>query len=108
MMKSFTLDVQSRPASSPDSIGAVPSLPALDPDPASKHQGETREQRIREFHEMNDAPVVGLREAAMLEVGEKTVRLRGTAAARVFSKGQDAVEDQPGATLDFLLSDGRR
>jgi len=32
MMKSFTLDAQSRPASSHDSIGAGPSLPAIDPE----------------------------------------------------------------------------
>lgn len=75
----------------------------LDPDPASKHQGETREQRIREFHEMNAPPVVGLREAAMLAVGEKSVRLCGTAAARLFRRGEEAREYEPGSDLDFLL-----
>src|SRR5436190_546652 len=29
----------------------------LDPDPRSTHQGETREERIGEFHEMNHVPV---------------------------------------------------
>lgn len=75
----------------------------LDPDPTSTHQGETREQRIREFHEENQVPVVGLREAAMLEVGESTVLLRGTAAARLFRRGLEPVEYQPGSRLDFLL-----
>jgi dipeptidase E len=78
----------------------------LDPDPKSTHQGETREQRIREFHEMNAAPVVGLREPAMLEVGDATALLRGTAPARLFRRGLDPVEYEPGARLDFLL-DGR-
>ena len=34
-----------------------------DPEPGSAHMGETRETRIREFHEENDTPVVGLRES---------------------------------------------
>ena len=33
---------------------------------SSTHKGETRETRIREFHGLNAAPVLGLREAAML------------------------------------------
>jgi dipeptidase E len=75
----------------------------LDPDPASKHQGETRQQRIQEFHEMNETPVVGLREAAILEVGESSVALRGSAGARIFRRGQEPVEYEPGSRLDFLL-----
>ena len=37
----------------------------LDPDPNSKHMGETREKRIAEFLEENDTPVLALREGAM-------------------------------------------
>jgi dipeptidase E len=76
----------------------------LDPDPTSKHQGETREQRIGEFHEMNTVPVVGLREGAMLDVGDSTVALKGTAPARLFRRGIGPVEYQPGSSLDFLLN----
>ncbi len=31
----------------------------IDPDPNSTHMGETRDDRIEEFHEANDTPVVG-------------------------------------------------
>jgi dipeptidase E len=76
----------------------------LDADPRSTHQGETRETRIREFHEENDPVVVGLREGAMLRVEGARVTLRGTAGARVFVKGRDPREFAPGESLDFLLA----
>jgi dipeptidase E len=75
----------------------------LDPDPASRHMGETREQRIQEFHEMNDAVVVGLREGAMIRVEDPQATLRGSSGARIFRKKQLAMELEPGASLDFLL-----
>jgi dipeptidase E len=75
----------------------------LDPDPASTHMGETRETRIREFHEENDPPVVGLREGAMLRIEGHRVRLEGRAGARVFVKGAEPRECRPGDALDFLL-----
>ena len=46
----------------------------LDPDPGS--QTETREARLREFHEENDTPVVGLREG-MLRVEDDEALLEG-------------------------------
>lgn len=75
----------------------------LDPDSGSTHMGETRETRIREFHEMNDPVVVGLREGAMLRIEETAVVLEGTTGARVFRKGADPEEFSPGAVLDFLM-----
>jgi dipeptidase E len=33
-----------------------------------EHFGETRDERIREFHELNDTPVIGLWEAGILDV----------------------------------------
>lgn len=80
----------------------------LDPDPASTHMGETQEERILQFLEENDAPVVGLREGAMLRVEEECVTLEGSTGARVFRRGQAPVEKLPGARLDELLqSTGR-
>ena len=34
--------------------------------------GETREVRLREFHEENETPVVGIREGSMLRVENGT------------------------------------
>jgi dipeptidase E len=75
----------------------------LDPAPGSTHMGETRETRIREFHEENDAPVVGLREGAMLRVEGDSVELRGRAGARIFRRGQEPLELAPVAELQELL-----
>jgi dipeptidase E len=72
----------------------------LDPDPNSKHMGETREERIVQFLEENDTPVVGLREGAILRIENGEMILRGTTWARIFRKGVEAVEISPGARLD--------
>jgi dipeptidase E len=70
-----------------------------------EHFGETRDDRIREFHEMNDTPVVGLWEAGLLLCEGGCVELSG-AAARVFRKGQPAVDAPPGTDLAALLGGG--
>ncbi len=75
----------------------------LDPDPASTHQGETREQRIREFLEENDKIVVGLREGSWLRIENGQVALKGLKGARVFRRGREPEEYAPGSSLDFLL-----
>jgi len=75
----------------------------VDPDPESRHMGETRETRIKEFHEENDAPVVGLREGAMLRIEGDRVLLKGLAGARIFRRGEEPVEAQPGAFLEGLV-----
>jgi dipeptidase E len=75
----------------------------LDPDPGSTHMGETRETRIREFHEENQAPVLGLREGAMLLVEEGHIWLKGLAGARIFRRGQEPAEARPVARLDELV-----
>ncbi len=76
----------------------------IDADPNSTHQGETREQRINEFHEMNDKIVVGLREGGILRVEGSSVALKGINGARIFRKGQVPTEHKPGDKLDFLLA----
>lgn len=75
----------------------------LDPDPGSKHMGETREERILQFHEENDPDVVGLREGAWLKVEGNGATLGGKNAARLFRRGREPEELASGSSVDFLL-----
>lgn len=75
----------------------------LDPDPSSRHMGETQEERILQFLEENDTAVVGLREGAMVRVEGEDITLRGSAAARVFRRRAAAVEVSPGSNLGAML-----
>jgi dipeptidase E len=68
----------------------------LDADPAAKHMGETQEERILQFLEENDAPVVGLREGAWVRVEGPSAVLGGTTGARVFRKGRAPSERRAG------------
>jgi dipeptidase E len=70
-----------------------------------EHFGETRDDRIREFHEMNDTPVIGLWEGGVLRIDGDTMVLAG-APARIFRKGLDAQDAPPGADLSELLATG--
>lgn len=76
----------------------------LDPDPSSRHMGETREERLREFLEENDAVVVGLREGAWLRVEGRGATLGGRRGARIFRRGREPEEIAAGATVDALLT----
>ncbi len=74
----------------------------LDPDPKSKHKGETRETRITEFHQYNTPPVVGLREGSWLEINENSIILRGPLTARIFEYNKTPYEVQTGKELNTL------
>lgn len=74
----------------------------LDPDPNSTHMGETREERIRQFHEEHPVPVLGLREGCMLRVTGERIELRGTTRARLFRRGAPPEEFTPPCDLSFL------
>lgn len=89
-----------------DAMGLVPfqiNPHYLDPDPASTHMGETREERLREFHEENDTLVLGLREGGWIRVEGTAARLGGIRGARIFCRGQEPEERPAGADLSDLL-----
>ncbi len=62
----------------------------LDPDLNSKHMGETRATRIKEFHAYNSIPVLGLREGSWLDVKGTKVVLKGDLQAVLFKQKQIA------------------
>jgi len=71
----------------------------LDPDTQSKHMGETRETRIKEFHSFNTIPVLGLREGSWLDVKGDTIILKGNLKARLFSQNKTALEIEANSDL---------
>ncbi|MFL6232316.1 MAG: dipeptidase PepE [Thermoanaerobaculia bacterium] len=77
----------------------------LDADPTSIHMGETREQRLKEFHEENEASVVGLREGAWIRVENAHATLGGIQGrgARIFRRDREPEERGTGESLDDLL-----
>ena len=67
----------------------------LERDPDTAHGGETRRQRLAEFHEENTAPVIALPEGSWLEVN-KSVILGGPHRALLFRRGFEPTELNPG------------
>ena len=97
------------PVTEPDSFDSFNLVPFqinphyLDANPAG-HAGETREQRIEEFIEMNPGiTVAGLREGTMLIIENRSMRLVGPRNVRIFKKGIPPVELSPDDDLSFLL-----
>ena len=71
-------------------------------DTLTEHFGETRDDRLREFHEMNRTPVVGLYEAGVLLCDGTNVTLHD-APARIFRKGEPPIDVTPGTELSRYL-----
>ena len=74
----------------------------LDPKSKSKHMGETRETRIKEFHTYNTQPVIGLREGSWLHVMNDSIILKGELTARVFEYNKAPYEVNTGSELNQL------
>ncbi len=74
------------------------------PDVRSKHMGETRDMRIKEFLHFNKKRVVGLREGSYFILKDGILSLKGTESARVFQFGIEPIELGSGQNFQFLLS----
>ncbi|AZI20544.1 dipeptidase PepE [Chryseobacterium taklimakanense] len=85
-----------------DCMGLVPfnlNPHYLDPDPNLKHNGETRETRIKEFLTQNETKVVGLREGNWIRrIGDK-ITVEGENSTRIFEKDKEPYEIEPGTVL---------
>ncbi|MDE6857256.1 MAG: dipeptidase PepE [Alistipes sp.] len=97
------------PIVQPESFAAIGAVPFqinphyLDANPEG-HAGETREQRILEYVEANpDRYVAGLREGCMLRYADGRLSLIGSRPMRIFRKGVEPREVNPGDDLSFLL-----
>ena len=75
----------------------------LDPNPDSKHMGETRETRIKEYHQFNTVPVLGLREGSWLEIKGDKIILKGELSARWFTQNNQPIELMPETNLSDLV-----
>jgi dipeptidase E len=65
--------------------------------------GETQEERLLQFLEENDTPVLAMREGAWIRVTNHSVTLRGSTGARIFRRGEKTVEVMTGDEISDLL-----
>jgi dipeptidase E len=87
------------------SLGMIPfnlNPHYIDTDGPANHMGETREDRIKEFHTYNSIPVLGLREGSWLEIKGENITLKGNGKARLFRQNQQAEEIESGSDLSFV------
>ncbi|REC50133.1 dipeptidase PepE [Chryseobacterium pennipullorum] len=85
-----------------DCMGLVPfniNPHYLDPNPDLKHNGETREMRIKEFLNQNDIKVVGLREGNWIRRIGDIITVEGSELTRIFEKDKDPYEIEAGSRL---------
>lgn len=90
-----------------DALGLVPfniNPHYIEPEVNSKHMGETRDQRIKQYHEIpGTSPVVGLKEGSLLFVENDSVILEGLTSAKLFMPNAEPKEYPVGSDLSFLL-----
>jgi dipeptidase E len=65
--------------------------------------GETQEERILQFLEENEIPVLGMREGAWVSAENGRVVLGGTRGARIFRRGETPIEKNTGDEISDLV-----
>lgn len=93
------------PIVQPASLSALGLIP-FQVNPHYPHNGpprEARDERLGEFLEENDVPVLGLCEGSWLRVSGIRATLGGTAGGRILTRGQAPRDVQPGDDLTALL-----
>ena len=75
----------------------------FEPDTGGSGQGESRDERIAEFLDENDVPVLALREGAWLEVRGSSALLGGVAGGRIFERGFEPRDVPSGGDVSALL-----
>jgi dipeptidase E len=95
------------PIVQPPSFEALRLLPFqinphyIDAEPSSTHMGETRDQRLREYLEENEIPVVAIREPAIIRAEADVLTVEGAGGARIFRRGQEPYEIEPGSLIEL-------
>ncbi|GGD13458.1 dipeptidase PepE [Flavobacterium orientale] len=87
-----------------ETLGVIPfnlNPHYLDPDTNSTHMGETRETRIKEFHQFNNLSVLGLREGSWLDVKGDSIVLKGALTARLFQPNKEPLELPAESKMNF-------
>src|SRR5207248_234129 len=94
-----------------DALGLIPfqiNPHYLDPDPDSTFQGETRAQRLTEFCEENDVPVLAMREGSWLRVSGEVASLHGASGGVLFRHRHQPEELAPNTDVSWLLASAPR
>ena len=73
-----------------------------EPDPGSKQHGETRMERLIEYTEENETPVLALRDESWLAIEEDSCVLQGSAPAILMGKNQPKTDIDPGTNLTAI------
>jgi dipeptidase E len=92
-----------------DALGLVPwtiNPHYLETDPAMAPTSETRDERIREYLQVNANPVIGIEENTALRIENGRATVRGAGRAKLFCRGQPPRWFAPGQEVPFAHEPG--
>jgi len=72
-------------------------------DEAFKHMGETRDERIHQYHQYGELPVLAIFSDSYVLIQEGSALVQGGLGARVFRKGKEPVDVASGGDLNDLF-----